>query len=80
MSCTAYIVYIFHDLSLHLAILAKEMWPLKKMYISCTDPSCHNWFPDFLLVRQNSFTIAYPMSCQNKLVWQLGSVHEIHIH
>ena len=56
------------------------MWPLKKMYISCTDPSCHNWFPDFLVVRQNSFTTAYPMNCQNKLVWQLGSVHKIHIH
>ena len=36
----------------------KEMWPLKKMYVSCTDLSCHNWFPDFLLLRQNSFTIA----------------------
>ena len=56
------------------------MWPHKKMYISCTDPSCHNWFPDFLLVRQNSFSAAYPMSCQNKLVWQLVSVHKIHIH
>ena len=50
------------------------------MYISCTDPSCHNWVPDFLLVRQNSFTAAYPMNWQNKLVWQLGSVHKIHIH
>ena len=54
----------------------KETWPLKKIYISCTDPSCHNWFPDFLLVRQNSFTTAYPMNCQNKLVRQLGSVHK----
>ena len=50
------------------------------MYISCTDPSFHNWFPDFLLVRQNSFTTAYPINCQNKLVWQLGSVHKKHIH
>ena len=50
------------------------------MYISCTDPSCHNWFLDFLLVRQNSFTTAYPMNSQNKLVWQLGSVHKIHIY
>ena len=33
------------------------------MYISCTDPSCHNWFPEL-----------------HKLVWQLGSVHKIHIH
>ena len=56
------------------------MWPLKKIYISCTGPSCHNWFTDFLLVRQNSFTTAYPMNCQNKLVWQLGSVHKIHFH
>ena len=30
--------------------------------------SCHNWFPDFLLVRQNSFNTAYPMNCQNKPV------------
>ena len=50
------------------------------MYISCTDLSCHNWFPDFQLVRQNSFTTAYPMNCQHKLVWQLGFVHKIHIH
>ena len=57
-----------------------ETWPLKKMYISCTDPSCHNWFPDFLLVRHNSFTTAYPMNCQNKLVSHLGSVHKINIH
>ena len=61
-------------------VYTKETWPLKKMYISCTDPSCHNWFPDFLLVTQNSFTTAYPMNCQNKLVWQLGSVHKIHVH
>ena len=54
----------------------KETWPLKKVYILCTDPS----FPDFLLVRQNSFTTAYPMNCPNKLVWQLGSVHKIHVH
>ena len=60
--------------------LTKETWPLKKMYISCTDSSCHNWFPDFLLVRQNSFTTAHPMNCQNKLVWQLGFVHKINIH
>jgi len=58
----------------------KETWPLKKMYILCTDPSCHNWFPDFLLVRQNSFTTVYPINCQIKLVWQLGSVHRINIH
>ena len=60
--------------------IPKETWPFKKMYISCTDPSCHNWFTNFLLVRQNSFTTAYPMNCQNKLVWQLGSVHKIHIY
>ena len=54
--------------------------PLKKMYISCTGPSCHNWFPDFLLVRKNSFTTAYPMNCQNKLDWHLGSVYKMHIH
>ena len=58
----------------------KETWPLKKMYISCTNPSCHNWFPDFLLVRQNSFATAYPMNYQNKLVWQFGSVHKINIY
>ena len=23
---------------------------------------------------------AYPMNCQNKLVWQLGSVHKTHDH
>ena len=57
-----------------------KLWPLKKMYISCTEPSCHNWLPDFQLVRRNSFTTAYPMNCQHKLVWQLGSVHKIHIH
>ena len=45
----------------------KETWHLKKMYDSCTDPSYHNWLPDFLLVRQNSFT-TYPINCQNKLV------------
>ena len=50
------------------------------MYISCTEPSCHNGLPDFQLVRRNSFTTAYPMNCQHKLVWQLGSVHKIHIH
>ena len=61
-------------------IMLKETWLLRKMYISCTDQRCHNWFPDFLLVRQNSFTTAYPMNCQNKLVWQLGSVHKIHSH
>ena len=60
--------------------LTKETWPLKKMYVSCTDPSCHNQFPDFLLVRQNSFATAYPMNYQNKLVWQLGSVHKINLH
>ena len=52
------------------------MWPLKKMYISYIDPSCHNWFPDFLLVRQNSLS----NERQNKLVWQLGSVQKIHLH
>ena len=46
----------------------KETWPLKKMLIFCTDPSCHKWFPDFLLVNQNSFTAAYPINCQNKPV------------
>ena len=60
--------------------IAKATLPLKKMYISCTDPSCNNWFPDFLLVRQNSFTTGYPMNFQKKLVWQLGSVHKINIH
>ena len=54
----------------------KETWPLKKMYILCTDPSYHNLFSDFLLVRQNSFTTVYPMNCQNKL----GSVHKMHIY
>jgi len=62
----------------------KETWPLKKMYVSYTGPSCHNWFPDFLLVRQNSFTPASPQLIQwtvriNRF-WQLGSVHKIHIH
>ena len=32
------------------------------------------------IFKKNSFTTAYPMNCQNKLVWQLGSVHKIHIH
>ena len=40
----------------------------QEMYVSCTDPSCHNWFPDFLLVTQNSFTTAYPLNCQSKPV------------
>ena len=61
-------------------VYTKETWPLKKMYISCTGPSCLNCFPDFLLVKQNSFTTACPMNCQNKLVWHLGSIHKIHIH
>ena len=46
----------------------KETWPLKKMYVFCTDPSCHNWIPDFLLVKQNSFNTAYLMNFQNKPV------------
>ena len=49
-------------------VVLKETWPLKKMYVSSTDPSCQNWFPDFLLVTQNSFTTAYPMNCQNNPV------------
>ena len=44
---------------------------LSKMYIFCTDSSCQNWFPDFLLVKQNSFTTAYPMNQQNKPVLML---------
>ena len=49
------------------SFVGKETWPLKKMYISCTDPSCHIWFPDFLLVKQNSFSTA-TLICQNKPV------------
>ena len=51
-----------------LKITRKETWPLKKMYVFCTDPSCHKWFPDYLLVKQYSFITAYPMNCQNKPV------------
>ena len=58
--------------------LAKT-WPLKKMYISCTGPSCLNWFPDFLLVKQNSFTQFIQWTVRINRFWQLGSVHKIHI-
>ena len=50
----------------HTKLVLKETWPLKKIHISCTGPSCQNWLPDFLLVKQNSFTTVYPMTCQNK--------------
>ena len=53
------------------------------MYISCTDSSCQNYFPDFLLVNQNSFTIGYPMNCLNKPVlapWICTwDTHDIHL-
>ena len=49
--------FIWNDLEIfEKTVFTKETWPLKKMYISCTGPSCHKWFPDFLLVKQNSFT------------------------
>jgi hypothetical protein len=53
--------------------LFKENWPLKKMYISCAGPSCHNWFPDFLLVKQNSFTQFIQWTVGINRFWQLGT-------
>ena len=73
-------IFFYNNICTYIKGVWKETWPLKKMYVSCTDPSCHKWFHDFLLVRQNSFNTAYPMNYQNKPCWQLRSVHKIHIH
>ena len=50
------------------------------MNISCTDPSCHYWFPDFLLVKQNASPQLIQWTVKINQFWQLGSVHKAHIH
>ena len=66
---TLHVVYKENILSIDRNIfLQRRHGLLRKMYISCTGPSFHNLFSDFLLVKQNSFTTAFPMNCQNKPV------------
>jgi hypothetical protein len=38
---------------------------LKMNIFYCTNSSCQIWFQNFLLVKQNNFTPAYPMNWQN---------------